>query len=75
MTLPAGLSLTTEESEDASALQADINTYVSECIPKFILGEMSVEDDWDTFQQNCIDMGLEEVIAIYQDALDRYYES
>ena len=41
--LPSGVSLSTDESAEASALQSDLYTYVQECIPKFILGEMDIE--------------------------------
>ena len=64
--------LSSDESGRASALQSDIYTYVAECIPKFILGEMDTETDWDTFVSNCEGMGLQEVIDIYQTAYDRY---
>ena len=71
-TMPAGVALSSDESGRASALQSDIYTYVAECIPKFILGEMDTETDWDTFVSNCEGMGLQEVIDIYQTAYDRY---
>lgn len=70
--LPSGVALSTDESADASALQSDLYTYVAECIPKFILGEMDIETEWDTFVTKCEDMGLLEVIEIYQAAYDRY---
>lgn len=71
-TMPAGVALSSVESSEASALQSDIYTYVAECVPKFILGEMSTEADWDTFVSACENMGLQAVIDIYQAAYDRY---
>lgn len=70
--LPEGISLTSDESAEASALQSDIYTYVSEAIPKFILGDLDIEADWDEFVSNVKSMGIEDVIDIYQGALDRY---
>lgn len=71
-TMPSGVALSSEESSKASALQSDIYTYVAECVPKFILGEMSTETDWETFVSECENMGLQTVIDIYQTAYDRY---
>ncbi len=71
-TMPAGVALSTEESSRASALQSDLYTYVAECIPKFILGEMDIDADWDGFVETCNSMGLPEVVEIYQTAYDRY---
>lgn len=71
-TMPAGVALSTEESSRASALQSDIYTYVAECIPKFILGEMDIDADWNEFVESCNSMGLPEVVEIYQTAYDRY---
>ena len=71
-TMPAGVALSTEESSRASALQSDLYTYVAECIPKFILGEMDIDADWDSFVESCNSMGLPEVVEIYQTAYDRY---
>jgi len=71
-TLPEGLALTAEESAQASALMSDIYTYAAQCAPQFILGTMDIENDWDAFTQSMRDMGIEDILAIYQAALDRY---
>ena len=70
--LPEGLALTAEESSQASALMSDIYTYAAQCAPQFILGTMDIENDWDAFTQSMRDMGIEDILAIYQTALDRY---
>lgn len=70
--MPKGVSLSAEESSEAAALQSDLYTYVGECIPKFILGEMDIETQWDEFVSSCEGMGLSDILHIYQGALDRY---
>lgn len=65
-------TLTTEESETVGAKGGDAGTYIVECVPKFIMGELSVETDWDTYVQTCNDLGLTDVIGAYQSALDRF---
>ena len=51
---------------------SDIYTYAAQCAPQFILGTMDIENDWDAFTQSMRDMGIEDILAIYQTALDRY---
>lgn len=70
--LPAGIALSSDESGTASALMSDLYTYVGECIPKFILGEMDIDTQWEEFVNNCESMGLPEILEIYQAAYDRY---
>lgn len=71
-TMPAGVALSADESSEASSLQSDLYTYVATCIPKFILGEMDIETQWDEFVESCESMGLQEIIDIYQTAYDRF---
>ena len=65
-------SLTAEESEAFTAAFVTINTYVSECIPKFVIGDMSVDADFDTFIQTIEELGIEDCTEYKQAAYDRY---
>jgi putative aldouronate transport system substrate-binding protein len=71
-TLPAALSLSTDQSERYSSKFNDINTMAEERVGKFITGESDIETEWDTFQEDLISMGIEDCIAIYQEAYDSY---
>lgn len=66
------ITFTTEESEIIAQYQTDIETYVTECRAKFITGDMDVEKDYDTFADTLIEMGSEEIKAVYQAAYDRF---
>ncbi len=68
---PAGVSLTTEESSEVSALAASINTYASEMALKFFLGEEPLER-FDAFVDTLNGMGLPRMLEIYQAAYDRF---
>lgn len=72
--LPSRLSFTTEESEEYATTIGDIETRADEQIVRFVIGELSFEDDWDDFVQELKDMGLERCVELKQAALDRYYE-
>lgn len=71
--LPSGMTFNTEEQEVITANLSDIETYAAECLPKFIMGEMDAEADWDEFVSNVESMGLQDVLDAYQSCLDRYY--
>ncbi len=71
--MPSGYSLTTEESEKYSQIYTDIRTTVDENLAKFATGVRPM-DEWDSFVEDLKDMGIEDCIAIYQGAVDRFYE-
>ena len=50
---------------------ADIETYVDEMDMKFITGREPIEN-WDTYVAKVKEMGIENVIGIYQEALDAW---
>ena len=68
---PSGVTLTAEELEIVTPILADIATYVSETVPKFIMGTMSLEE-WDSYCGIILDMGIEDVVEVYQAGYDRY---
>ena len=69
--IPTKLSMTTEEGEEYSNTVSDINTYASEKIIKFIIGDEPMEQ-WDSFVETVESMDLDRCVEIYQAALDRY---
>lgn len=71
-TMSTQIALNTDESAEYAVLMGDILTYVSECLNKFIVGQMSVEDDYETFRNTLIDLGIEDCVAFYQAAYDRW---
>ncbi len=66
------VTMTAEESESYSSMVNDIATYISETVPRFILGELNLESDFDAFIANLYDMGIENCISVKQDVYDRY---
>lgn len=70
--LPASLSLTVDESSKYSSIMSDVMIYAQESLNRFIIGELNLEDDFDNYMQTMKSMGVEDAIAIYQAALDRY---
>lgn len=64
------LALNEEEQKRANELKLDIDTYASEMLSKFMLGQEELAG-WDAFQKSLKQMGVEELISLYQTAYDR----
>jgi putative aldouronate transport system substrate-binding protein len=65
------ISSTEEESRIISDIQTTINTYVNEMYVGFIIGSESL-DNYDTYIKNLESMGLQRLLDIKQEQLDRY---
>lgn len=65
------LYLTKEENDKVSAMATDLSTYTEEMEAKFITGVASL-DEWDKYVKTIESMGLEEYVATYQAAYDRW---
>lgn len=60
-----------EESQQIATFGSDINPYAEGMYAKWIM-EGGIEEEWDNYLETLNAMGLEQFIAIYQQALDRY---
>ena len=67
-----GVELTSNENSEYSAIYADIDTYVTESLWKFVTGELSLDAYFTEFVANIESMNIERCVEIYQDAYDRY---
>lgn len=66
--------LTMEESKKIAELGNDIDAYVEQCYAKWIT-KGGIDEEWDDYIQKLNNMKLEEYIAQYQSALERYQKS
>lgn len=65
-------TLTEEEQQDVSKY-TDIQTYVSEKAMAFATGETEITDEsWNDFVTDIENSGIDEIVAAYQSAQDRY---
>jgi putative aldouronate transport system substrate-binding protein len=69
---PRFASLTGEESSEYAELYNDINTYVTEMTPQFIMGIVDINAEYDNFIATMKEMGIETCIQYKQNAYDRY---
>ena len=66
-------TLNTEETETVQLYYTDIATYVAETIGKMLVGEISIDAEWDNYVATVESMNIQEVIAAYQSAGQRYF--
>lgn len=66
------LTLTDDEQDIYNDTWTDIQNKVTEMNGAFITGQADLEKDWDAYITALYDMGLQDVIDVYQAALDRY---
>jgi putative aldouronate transport system substrate-binding protein len=69
--MPSGISLTADENNQYTTLFPEIKSYVDEMRIKYIMGLESM-DTYDDYLETLHSLGIDEVIALYQTALDRY---
>lgn len=62
---------TEEQNAKIAQYTTQLNTYISETVAKWIVSG-GVENDWDAFQKKLQSMKLNELLGIYQEALDAF---
>lgn len=71
--IPQGTTMTADESSAYNTTFSDINTYVNECLVKFITGDKPLSE-LDGFAAELEGLGLNDCIGYWQAALDRFNE-
>jgi len=65
------LYLTVEENDQVAATATDLSTYIEQMEAKFITGVEPLSN-WDKFVSTVESMGIEDYVAVYQTAYDRW---
>ncbi|HOJ10117.1 MAG TPA: extracellular solute-binding protein [Clostridiales bacterium] len=68
------LNLNEDEINQVSEIQATLKTYVNECKTRFIMGDMSIEKDWNSYLAEIKRIGLDKFLEVCQAAYDRMYK-
>jgi len=69
--LPSGITFEPEETEEMNEIRSDLQTYFEEQYTMFMTGDRPLSD-WDQFQEDLNDFGLDRWVGMYQDAYDRF---
>jgi len=65
------ITLATDEAQTAADIFAEISPYVTSMISKFIVGIEPI-DKFDEYIDKVYDLGLQDALDLYTDALKRY---
>lgn len=68
--IPNNMWMTADQSSQLALFKASIDEYVKEAAAGFIVGELSLDTDWDTYLAQLKSMNLDEYIAINQEIYD-----
>lgn len=69
------LSVPTDVSSSYASKYNELSTYAEEYALKVITGATDLDATWDEFQTQLKELGLDDVLKIQQDALDRFYNT
>jgi ABC-type glycerol-3-phosphate transport system substrate-binding protein len=71
--LPSSLSYPDEDEKIYTSRNVQINDYITNIVPKFIMGTESLDDaSWTAFKARLKALGVDDLIRIQQAAYDRY---
>lgn len=70
-TIAYKISYTQEEQDMINEIKTSVRTYVDESFTRFILGDLDVESDWDSYLAELENMGLSYYLEVAQGAYDR----
>ena len=60
-----------EESNQITSLTTEIVSFTNEKYASWMMNG-GIEEEWDSYLTKLNDMGLQELLAVYQEGLDRY---
>ena len=69
------LTNTREEVDLLATLTTDIHGYVDQMVPRFIMGDASIENEWARYVETLKRMGVDELVKIYQTAYNRFLQN
>jgi putative aldouronate transport system substrate-binding protein len=61
----------TANVSEMAVLRTNINTYVEEAIAKFIVGQMNIDTQWDQFQKELKNLGIDRYLQIIQETYNK----
>lgn len=64
-------SLEEDVAVEQAALKSDLETYVKSMMASFIRGEADLDADWDKYLAELDNIGLQQYLSVYQEALNR----
>ena len=70
MAISSNVTMTTEQKEEEGRKASDILTYANQMVAQFAIGDADIDTQWDSFVEDLKSMGIEDCIALEQEAYD-----
>lgn len=71
--IPTAAALDAEETNSVTGMIADVTSYASEIILRWVIGTEPLTDEaWEAYVTQCNELGLDDCVAVYQKAYDDY---
>lgn len=70
LNVPSWVTLPADVSSEILPLESDIDTYVDECLVKFIVGDLNLTTDYEAFQAKLLEMQMDTILDAYQTAYE-----
>jgi len=67
------VTATPDEASRLGSIQNEINTYRSEMFARFVLGQVDINQAWDSYINTIKSLNVDEALKIQQAAVDRYF--
>lgn len=62
---------TEDETETISEIQKNIKTYIDDTTTRFIIGDLDIDKNWDSYINELKNIGIEDMLGTVQKAYDR----
>jgi putative aldouronate transport system substrate-binding protein len=67
------LAIALESIETYNEIKSSLDTFVEESRTRFIVGDMDIETEWDTYLSGLENIGLDRLLEIMQEAYAEAY--
>lgn len=68
------VKLSADENDQIQIIKVELEKYMKESRLKFLLGNWSLDDDWDQYVKGLKSIGIDEYFKVIQKAYDRQYK-
>ncbi len=72
--LPA-LRMDSDDADELSMLKVQLKNYIEESRSRFIIGDLNLDNDWDTYLSTLEDLGLSRYLELEQKAYDTMFKA
>lgn len=64
------LFMTNEQATEVADLSKTVTDYVEEMLARFVVGDVDIDKEWDTYLKTLENMNLKRLLEVYQEAYD-----